>query len=718
MMFRTVTFQKSISLPIATLLMGVSLIAALVACSSSSNSGSNGPSVSIGTVPTPTPASLNVLGTLSLQASVLNDHGGVNWSCTPGNAPATCGSFSASSSPSGEIVGYTAPSTVPSSPVVITATLADNSSVSASTSAITITNITITLSAVPTSLQVSATQSITATVANDADNAGVTWSCVPLGACGTFSSSTSASGAPVTYSAPANVPQGNTVTITASSVTDGSVFASVTVTITAAVTTTPGLADGNYVFSLAGSDFNGTYSVVGAFTVLGGAITTGEQDLGDFTIYEHDAITGGSALISADGNVLVTITTGDSRIGANGTETLDATVVSPSKALLTEFDSWATSSGELDLQATTFSTPSGSYAFSAAGVDVNEKPLSLGGVINIDNPGSISGAGSIFDINDDGVPLAAQTFASGSVGVPDGFGLVDFTLTPSSASGVGRIVLVGYVIDASHIRLIEHGAVDVFRGTVGGSALGQTGTGTFDAGSLSASSYVVGAAGPELPGAQQLASVLTFNADGSVSGTLSYNDLKTQTPQGGSTLVSGATYSVASTGDVTLTGLTGIADITTGTTFTYNLQLYLTGDGNALVISMDTADVLAGRGFLQTGGGSFNAASFSGSYALNVVQKLPIPPFERDGVGTIAADGVATLTGFVDLNELHPTTDVLLTGTFAANPNGVFTGTISGISSIDAPSDNFTYYLVDTTQVLAIETDTDQLTLGYFELQQ
>jgi hypothetical protein len=203
-----------------------------------------------------------------------------------------------------------------------------------------------------------------------------------------------------------------------------------------------------------------------------------------------------------------------------------------------------------------------------------------------------------------------------------------------------------------------------------------------------------------------------------VSGTLSYNDLKTQTPQGGSTLVSGATYSVASTGDVTLTGLTGIADITTGTTFTYNLQLYLTGDGNALVISMDTADVLAGRGFLQTGGGSFNAASFSGSYALNVVQKLPIPPFERDGVGTIAADGVATLTGFVDLNELHPTTDVLLTGTFAANPNGVFTGTISGISSIDAPSDNFTYYLVDTTQVLAIETDTDQLTLGYFELQQ
>ena len=32
--------------------------------------------------------------------------------------------------------------------------------------------------------------------------------------------------------------------------------------------------------------------------------------------------------------------------------------------------------------------------------------------------------------------------------------------------------------------------------------------------------------------------------------------------------------------------------------------------------------------------------------------------------------------------------------------------------------DAFTYYVIDTTKVVAIETDPNQLTLGYFELQQ
>ena len=88
-----------------------------------------------------------------------------------------------------------------------------------------------------------------------------------------------------------------------------------------------------------------------------------------------------------------------------------------------------------------------------------------------------------------------------------------------------------------------------------------------------------------------------------MSGTLSFNDVSRQTPQGGTTLAAGATYSVAKTGDVTVTSLSGG---TAKYAFTYNLQLYLTGDGHALVISMDTADVLAGLGFQQTGGGPNN----------------------------------------------------------------------------------------------------------------
>jgi hypothetical protein len=60
-----------------------------------------------------------------------------------------------------------------------------------------------------------------------------------------------------------------------------------------------------------------------------------------------------------------------------------------------------------------------------------------------------------------------------------------------------------------------------------------------------------------------------------------------------------------------------------------------------------------------------------------------------------------------------------LTGDFIADPSGVFT-TNTGITGLDvlgpANQDTFTYYLIDNQRAVAIETDPNQLTLGYFEL--
>ena len=575
----------------------------------------------------------------------------------------------------------------------------------------------------------------TATIAATTnDTAGVNWTCAPANSCGTFSSPGSLTGVTNTYTTPTAVPTGNTVTITATSVTDTSQSASATVIVTNVVATT--LAAGNYVFSLSGADSNGSfYSVAGAFTVAsGGAITTGEQDFVDATIAVHDPIGSCSNCISttSDGNIQITLNTGDVNLGpggnngaGTGTETLDASLVSSSKAVLTEFDSWASASGELDLQTANPATPLGAYAFFTTGLDASDAPVSIGGVINVGNAGGISGTGSIFDINDEGVPSSAQTFTASTVSSPspDGLGMVTFTLNSSlfaNASDIPGIVLVGYIVDDTHIRLVENWTADELGGTTGGTALGQTGAGAFSTSSISGSSYVFGTDGQDfVSGAQQLAGLLTFNSDGSVSGNLSFNDITSQSPQGGSTLATGATYSVDPTGDVTVTGLTDA----TGD-FTYNLQLYLTGAGHALVISMDAADVLAGLGYQQTG--SYTAASFSGTYALNVIQQVPpdSTPFEQDGVGTVAADGMGTLIGFTDLDEALPTNDLPLSGTFSPNANGVFTGTITGISSTSATNaDNFTYYLggvngAVANGAVAIENDTDQLTLGIFQIQQ
>lgn len=82
----------------------------------------------------------------------------------------------------------------------------------------------------------SATQSFTATVSNDSAAMGVTWaaSCATAGGCGSLSATTSASGAAITYTAPGTVPNPATVTLTATSVTDGTQSSAATITIGAA----------------------------------------------------------------------------------------------------------------------------------------------------------------------------------------------------------------------------------------------------------------------------------------------------------------------------------------------------------------------------------------------------------------------------------------------------------------------------------------------------
>jgi len=97
----------------------------------------------------------------------------------------------------------------------------------------------LTVSVSPQTQTVSAgnTQNFTATVQNDPQNNGVTWNLSGTGcrgaACGTLSHTTSSSGAAITYTAPAAVPNPATVTLTATSVSDNAISASTTITIEA-----------------------------------------------------------------------------------------------------------------------------------------------------------------------------------------------------------------------------------------------------------------------------------------------------------------------------------------------------------------------------------------------------------------------------------------------------------------------------------------------------
>jgi hypothetical protein len=478
------------------------------------------------------------------------------------------------------------------------------------------------------------------------------------------------------------------------------------------------LADGNYVFSVNGDDStNQTYAIAGQFVVAGGVITAGEQDFVACCVLGADLINpGGSSTVTttADGNIQIVLTTcngldcttTDPNIGVAGIETINGTLVSSTGALLTEIDTTDTASGILELQTST-AAPTGGYAFAVSGLNSSGtvgNDIAIGGVINIDSPGVISGAGSVFDVNNVGVAKVNQPFTASSFSGPDPAGRVIFTLNPDVSTGIPGFSLAGYIVDANHIRLVQNSA----NGTTWGMALAQgANTGTF---STLSGTYVTSMSGLDPNGNAQMAGLITATS-GTVTGYISYNDLTVFSA--GASPISAGTYTVDATGRVSITGVTD-------GTFTYSPQFYLDGNGNAMAITVDAGHVMAGEAVLQTAG-PFTASLFAGSYALNVAGAAPSATTEPvlNAVGPVTADGVGAFSGFADLNSNFVVTSALpMSGTYTVDASGLFfNGKLTGLDvTAAANADTFVYYPIDSTKIVAIETDANQLTLGGFVL--
>jgi hypothetical protein len=664
-------------------------------------------------------ATIYAAATYAIGVGGSNTNEMVTYAVTCGSAGA-CGSFSASNE-LGAVV-YTAPSTVPSGgTVTITATSVADTTKSVSATITIVPPIPISVafpSAMPASLQIEAVVSLRALITNDTSaNPQVKWmvTCGSAG-CGSFNPTTTTSEAATTYTAPSAIPTGNTVTVTATSVTDPTKSASASIIITPQA---PTLANGTYVFQLSGPSEFGVNFVSGVFVAKDGAVTGGEQDFinvsdgdsGSNADTLFDSIIGGSYATTPDGNVEITLKTNDYNVGDESVETLDGVIVSGSRVLVAEVN-FFNASGTLDLQTGT-KAPSGGYAISLYGEDVYDQAAGIGGIVNIDRAGAISGAGSVLDMNDAGVFRGEQSLGASTLSTPDKFGRVVFQLVPGSFSTIPSLYLAGYIVDGSHIRLVET-AGDNFQGVMGGTALGQgSNTGQFTNSSIAGSSYVFGASGLEGYAPLQVAGVVSANAGGSLEGILNWNDL---TRGAQSPLPVTGSWTIDSTGRATFSKLTD------GSTFNYSLHLYLTGNGDGLMLSSDSTEMVTGQAFQQQSG-PFTAASFSGSYGLNAAQagvSADLVPFSNTvvgPVGSVADNDTDTLTGFADFG--NGAADFPISGSLTAGSNGVFTGTLTGLDAASRTTANdFTFYLVDTTRAVAIETDNAQLTLGYLELQQ
>jgi hypothetical protein len=140
----------------------------------------------------------------------------------------------------GIVTYYTAPATPPKSGTVTlyASASADHSQFSSLTLVIQGQPISVGIVAStppPFALSVSGTISLTGTLSNDYTVGGgsISWSLSCQSSdCGSLSATKTTSGAPITFTAPTAIPTGNTVTVTATSVTDPTVSNSILVTIT------------------------------------------------------------------------------------------------------------------------------------------------------------------------------------------------------------------------------------------------------------------------------------------------------------------------------------------------------------------------------------------------------------------------------------------------------------------------------------------------------
>jgi hypothetical protein len=562
----------------------------------------------------------------------------------------------------------------------------------------------------PTSMALDARASVAALVSNDPSGGGVTWKLTCSSTdCGSLSASSTPSGAVTTYTAPATLPSPPTVSITATAASGGAQVAGAVAVVAAA---TPALADGTYVYHLAGTDGSSPYTVAGSFAVAAGKLVGGEQDFSDAEGgYTDILVAATSSLSIAGGNIQIVLDTGDTAIGVNGVETLRGTVVSSSRVLLSEFDVSATGTGSLDLQHAA-GAAEGGYAFAVSGTDVHGNNLALGGVLDF-NAGILVKSASVFDISvfNPGTNTSStalrKSFLSGSVSQPDQFGRVVISLAPSVESGVPALALAGYVVDGSRIQLVESAeANDVLNANTGGAALGQgANTGAFTANSDSVlnQSYAHGSTGIDSNGAATMAGAFALNANGLLGGVLALAD-----GNNAGAWQLGGTYTVDASGRVEVS-VNSLTSPTTGApAAALTFVLYLDGNGNAMVLGAD--------GFQSTQGIAFEqgALTLAGNYALSAQGIVAVP----DGLITWNAVGPVQ----VDAGMFHGTTDYSGTAPQSAVPLGGSQDAtrgvlhLTGLNPVDpAATTGYGYYPLSGNRLWAIEVDGNGLSLLLLE---
>jgi hypothetical protein len=590
---------------------------------------------------------------------------------------------------------YTAPAVVPSTNVNVTAVIVETPS-SSSTSTVTITSNVATvsfggvagLSITPTQATVGAggTQQFEAML-NDAVDSNATYTITP--STSNYGSINATSGV---YTAPDVPPPGGTVTVTA---TDGSQ----TATAMATIVFSDASLRGPFAFSYTGDNSAGFFAVAGRFASNGqGSITGGVEDISSFGTGVASAVQiqqNSTYKVGPDGRSTAIIQTDQ------GTETLQFVLTSTAHALLIRFDGNATGSGTIDQQnlndVSSLSEISGPYVFLAAGGDGAFNPMAIGGSFSANGSGD-AGQPAVIDENDNLTIKTSDGSLSGTYQLDaNNPGTGRGTLTLSSTN-VGPLQFAFYIIDNTHLDIVEIDALNYLAGDVYSELAGP-----YTTSALAAANYAFTAGGNSSAGAYAAGGIFTPDANGNITaGVLDSDNAGTAKAD---TTLSASVYSVnATTGRISL----ALGSMT--------FAAYPTAANTAIMLELDSTAVARGIAYQQQG----SPAALSGDFGLTLggqgVFYNSVASYQPDIEGQAVLSSSAVSSGNLDINVYGTTpqsSDPLATTSSFAAPTSNGRGTAT-----DPPiSFSLAYYWVNANTALIVGQDKTRVVTGTMLLQ-
>ena len=453
---------------------------------------------------------------------------------------------------------------------------------------------------------------------------------------------------------------------------------------------TPSSLNGTYVFSTAGNDVNGNFLIIaGSFSangnrgITGGVLSLSGVGVGG-TVSNMPVGGGSSYIITSDGRGQAQLKTST----ALGTITLDFVLSSSSHGLITEFDGQGTGSGTLDLQsAASQAKLAGPFAFNLSGIDTGGFALATVGSFTLDASGTITSGVEDFNDSLNGADAFTSLPLSGSVTLATGSAPGTATLTTTGS--LGTITLDVYPVDSTHLKFIETAGAALLAGdafTQQGATLPTTAT-TF--------AFTI-AGGVSTPIA--MGGLWTIDGAGAISsGLVDVND-------GGS--VAGP---LATSGSYVASGSIGGRTLFTVSGFSVATQFvaYPTAGAGLQLLESDGTGLLAGVALVQKGGASL-AASQGYGLGLSAINTNG----EEDDIAEFTT-ATGTFAGLIDINDQGSAVnfDQKLSGTYTLDSPS------TGRGEFASDAFNGVFYAVDSSTVLFVETDSNQIGTGIFELQ-